>query len=250
MRNLVVLQDRIYQICTERNKISNKCPQITSYFTDSVSKDLFVLLDNGRLLSFNCGEFDFKHKTTWDLNIDGVDTAWFDVAILPLNGSIACISHSGAIVTIANDIGTGSYSSEVELVGAIDNGISSAQWNPDYSMLVIATNNSSLISMTHEWDVIEEVPLPTLDQHTVTTISWRGDGDSFSLLSTDVEDKTTKVRVYNRELEVTAISRNVAENAAGVMKNIGDAAAFATNGSYIALSQERVRNKPQVCVVN
>jgi IKI3 family len=41
--------------------------------------------------------------------------------------------------------------------GVIEGGIGELQWSCDYSSLLIATNNNSLLLMTCSWDVLQEV---------------------------------------------------------------------------------------------
>ena len=135
-------------------------------------------------------------------------------------------------------------------IGAIEGGIAAAQWSPDQSALAIATNNDTIICMNAQWDVLYEVPVSERLPQSPCTISWSGDGETFCLLSVDKGATDTgicTVRVFNRELFLTATCCNVATDAAGaVMKGLGNTAAFATNGSCIAIPQQRVKSKTQV----
>ena len=97
--------------------------------------------------------------------------------------------------------------------------------------------------------MLEEVPLTPSTEGTPVSISWRGDGEFFALLSTDSEDGVTRVRQFNRSLEVTATGRNVADGDASVMRGIGCVTAYAANGSYVAASQQRVKGKHQVALM-
>lgn len=139
---------------------------------------------------------------------------------------------------------------QVVEIGAIEGGIAAAQWSPDQSALVIATNNDTIICMNAQWDVLYEVPVSERLPQSPCTISWSGDGETFCLLSVDKGPTDTglcTVRVFNRELILTATCCNVATDAAGaVMKGLGNTAAFATNGSCIAIPQQRVKSKTQV----
>ncbi len=180
---------------------------------------------------------------------DETDTDWFDVNYIAGTGSIVCISHSGNISCVQDDLVTGHHTNSIEQIGAIEGGIASAKWNPDQNCLVIATNTNSLLLMSNTWDVLEEVPVSPSVTSVPTSISWRGDGEFFSVVSTDSEDLTARVRLYNRSLEVTATGRNVNDGDASIMRGVGSATAYATNGSYVAVSQQRVRGKPQVALV-
>jgi hypothetical protein len=57
------------------------------------------------------------------------------------------------------------------------------------------------------------------------------------------------VRMFNRNLEVTATGRNVADGDLSVMKSMGGVTAYATNGSYVAVTQQRIKGKHQVALV-
>lgn len=74
---------------------------------------------------------------------------------------------------------------------------------------------------------------------TTASISWRGDGEGFALTTVDKEDGVCRMRHYNKQLEVVATGRNVADGAASVMRGIGNVVAFASNGSYIAVCQQQ-----------
>lgn len=55
----------------------------------------------------------------------------------------------------------------------------------------------------------------------------------------DKEDGVCRMRHYNKQLELVATGRNVADGAASIMRGIGNVVAFATNGSYIAVCQQQ-----------
>eukprot|EP01034_Spumella_vulgaris_P024576 gene24576-30941_t len=85
--------------------------------------------------------------------------------------------------------------------------------------------------------------------NSITSVSWRGDGEYFSVVSTDSEDGISRVRMFNRNLELTATGRNVTDGDAMIMKGVGGVTAYATNGSYVAIAQERIKGKHQVALV-
>lgn len=159
------------------------------------------------------------------------------------------VSRSGAISVVEQE--GRAYLKEPELVGVIDGGIAHAQWSPDQASLLILTNNDSLILMSNNWEVIHEIPIPARNvtvsgSELVGRLSWTGDGDFFAMLTQDKEDSTTKVRVFSKDMEETAMCRNVADGTASVIKGLGSCVAFSTNGTYITMSLERVKGKLQV----
>jgi hypothetical protein len=88
---------------------------------------------------------------------------------------------------------------QVENVGAIDSGIVSMAWSPDYEFVVFATGNGTLMQMTNEWEVVTEVPIDPasaeieefklVENYTSSTVqlSWRGDGKFFVCNSKDLK---------------------------------------------------------------
>eukprot|EP00605_Chrysophyceae_sp_TOSAG23-4_P002406 GSChrysophyteH1.ASY1.ANO1.2664.1 assembled CDS len=109
--------------------------------------------------------------------------------------------------------------------------------------------------MSAQWDVLDEVPAPAASMSLPSTLSWRGDGEQFALLSHDEDSESSSngalatVRIYSKELELQATGRNVAEGAASVLRGLKGAIAFATNGSLVACAFERVPGRLQVAFI-
>lgn len=160
-----------------------------------------------------------------------------------------CISHSGVIVSIKQSIGIEGWNKEIVQEGIVDSGIAAAVWNPEQTMLIIVTNNNSILAMSNTWDVLQEIPIESRVPISPCSISWRADGEFMVLLSVDAEDSVTKVRVYNKDLEFVALGRNVAEGPASVLKGLGSTVAFGCNGSLIAVPQQRVKRNHQIALL-
>lgn len=138
----------------------------------------------------------------------------------------------------------------------IDAGITAAKWSPDRNSLLIATNNDTLLLMNCYFDVLYEVPISERLPKSPCSLSWRGDGESFALLSVDRDDVEStgtaitgvkRIRIYNKELILTATGSNIATDpAASVLRGLGEVVAFATNGLYVCVPQQRVKGRPQV----
>lgn len=222
---------------------------VTCVATDRSASEIFVLTNSGRLICLCIVDFTLSYRCSWTLDTNESDSGWFDVNYIAGTGSLVCISHSGAIVSIQDDVNSGYHSEVIEQIGAIDDGICAAKWNPDQSCLVIVTNVDTMILMSNTWDVLEEVPITARVSDSNASVSWRGDGELFSLASTDKSDGNARVRVFNRNLEVVSTCRNVADGEASIMKGVGSAVAFAGNGSYIAVHQQRVKGKHQVALL-
>lgn len=241
-----MLHDRVHEFVHES---LGESVNVTCIATDKSATELFALTNIGRLLCFCIVDFTLTYRCSWILESSASDNGWFDVNYIAGTGSLVCVSHSGSIVSIQDDVNTGFHASITEQIGAIDDGICTAKWNPDQSCLIIVTNVDTLILMSNTWDVLEEVPLAARCIGSKASVSWRGDGEFLSLVSTDKADGNARVRVLNRNLEVVATSRNVADGEASVMKGLGSAVAFAGNGSYIAVHQQRVKGKHQVALL-
>jgi hypothetical protein len=242
MRNLTLLADRQYGLVDE-----TASAQVVS-FASSTSLDggsIYVLLDTGVLYAFQIQDVTLDFIQRWDLpasvppedvpppSSSSTSNDWFDVSYVGMTGCIVCMSHAGLIMSIEDQ-----EPDKIELVGVIDGGIATARWSGDQNSLVIVTNNNSLMCMSSAWELLYEVPttenrLPS----SLSSLSWRGNSDAFALVATDAADSTTCIRLYNREMELTSVGRNIAEGAGSVMKGVGSVCSYAPNGSYVALAQ-------------
>ncbi len=167
---------------------------------------------------------------------------WFSLEYVDEISCPVGISRTGTICTLEGG--------ESEQQGVIEGGISAVEWSPDYGSILIATNNDSLLSMTSSWDVLTEVPLEPRVEKSRVSISWRGDGEYVAVYSEDKIDGIGRVRIFNRDLELHAISRQVGEGAAAEIKGLTPAVAFASNGGLIAVGQQKGgRNKLYVCLL-
>jgi hypothetical protein len=211
MRNLTLLADRQYGLIDEPEGAS-----IVS-FTSSTSLDggsIYALLDTGVLYAFQIQDVTLEFAQRWDLPaaVPSEDAPppsdtneWFDVSYVGMTGCIVCMSHAGLIMSIEDQ-----EPDKIELVGVIDGGISSAMWSGDQNSLVIVTNNNSLMCMSSAWELLYEVPTTeNRAPSSLSSLSWRSNSDAFALVATDVSDNTTFVRLYNREMELTAVGRFV-----------------------------------------
>lgn len=256
MRNLVVLQEAALKLPDCASESIVKCT-----VSDYGQGLIFLLTDKGHLFAYDFNEsssvltLPANNSTTttqWILNnaLDDNEQQsfndWFYVSLISETGNIVCISHSGAIVSIQENVTRGGYGTEMVLQGMVDGGIAAAQWSPDQSILVLVTNNHSLLAMTNTWDVVQEVPIVERSLNTACSLSWRNDGQYFALVSVDAEDSTARVRIYNKELEIHATGRNVAEGAAATLQGIGSSVAFGSGGALIAVFQQRVKGKHQI----
>jgi hypothetical protein len=234
MRDIVVLSDQNYKIVDEEFSDAS----VAGLSFDKSGARAFVLLSTGVVLCYSDADDSFAYTSRVSCCVDDeeFDNEWFELSFIAGTGSIVAISRSGSIVAIE---GAGPGDLAAEQIGCIEGGIAAAKWCPDQSCLTIVTNNDTIICMSSTWDVLQEIPVTTRAKDSPAGVSWRGDGEGLAILTLDSEDQTARVRVYNKQLELVATGRNVADGPVSVMKDLGGAVAFATNGSYVAVCQEQ-----------
>lgn len=266
MRNLLLLRDSEDALGVKGEVVAAACEMDT---------ELIVLTKQGELsLRTVDGNDEMENEPTLfdlaELRDDDeaesqaenvVDHDWFLMTVIAETGCIVCLSHSGKIVSVGSDPMSGKHSLPPVLEGVIDSGILHAAWSPDQTRLVIFTGSYTLLSMSTQWDVLDEVPAPSAALDQPCMLSWRGDGEQFALLTHDDQNedateidksnsqvyaKGATVRIYTKELELQATGRNVAEGSQAVLHGVRGAVAYATNGSLVACALERVPGRLQV----
>ena len=235
---------------------------LASLCRDLGSTNLLALTAAGILFSLDPSTGFDTPTESWNVNPHGSSSSssnrsnssgggcWFNVAVVAETGAIVCVSHSGLLVSIKEDPETGRWSDVVEQEGDVEGGIAAAAWSPDTNRLALLTNNDTVLLMTGYWDVLEEVPLPAARvPSSLCGFSWRGDGEYLSMITVDADDGLARARVFTKDLELHATGRNVADGPASALKNLDPVVAYATNGSLVALAQQRSRAKLQVVFV-
>lgn len=242
MKNLIVVQDSLHIISCESYVASVEYNVTTSelliLFMDGFLCGLAVN-DDSLVLSQSCecssGE---EHEQTQ------TNDEWLEASFISETSSFLCLSRNGTISIVSSDQ-RGDFNGPGEVQGCIEGGIATAQWSPDQSILVILTNSNTLIAMTCNLEILAEVEFDKSTSASSASISWRGDGDYFSVVYTSV-DGVSKVNVYNKNLEFHTTGRNVADGPGSLLRGVGGSVAFATNGSLIALPLTKSRQKLQV----
>jgi hypothetical protein len=248
MRNLLLLQDSIFTSLFEDTDGDVK--DIVSICRDIGSTFLFALTQSGRLFCLETSDsLRIENEISLCFSTEESEDSWFNVTVVGETGAVVCISHSGLIVSIKEDAQTGCRSDSFEQEGDVEGGIAAACWNPDASNLVLVTNNDTALLMTGYWDVLEEIPLPGRLTGSACSVSWRGDGEYLTILTVDKEDSLTHVRVYSKSLELISEGRNIADGAASILRGLEPVVAYATNGSLIALAQQKGKGKHQVAFI-
>ena len=151
------------------------------------------------------------------------NVGWFNLTYVEPN--FVALHHNGSIVAI--------HKGEAELVGEFENGIRTAAWNFDRSVLTLVTTvidddddeinhhnstpetkeepptpqrHSVLLSLNTEWDVLAEVRIDRIDDGQPVSLCWTD--AQLAINSVDSSDQMRKIRIYYGDtLELHAIGR-------------------------------------------
>jgi elongator complex protein 1 len=252
MKNLILLGERRRSLHYDPKDLSSSTSnadgevvdvcQVLPEDLDSESSTV-VLTTSGTVTKVND-----NGDVMWSTNLDHINDGggWFDLTFV--DPELVCLSKRGVIVTVSPSTG------EATLVGIFDLGLQAASWSPDGEILLMVTSTevdddnrielqgdeprisqtqSVLMSMNAQFEVLDEITIPTyvspstpsdssrsMPDDSEISVTWRPDGSLCAVSSVDVEDKTRKVRIYKREtLELHAVGR--AEDGSGTLvKNL------------------------------
>lgn len=246
MRNLIEHREIFLEI-----GVSLSSGPAVSVHSDSIrgsAGDLVVCTRGGTLARVPVAE---GKLLAWDLNkeIDSgdVDDTWFYSASIVETNSVFMASRKGTLASVKAGEAPSSVAEGVEVEGYIDAGIASALWSPDQSSLAIVTRANTLLIMTDSFDVLQELPVTPMAHNSECALSWSGDGEYLSMLSTDEADNIARVRTMTKHLEAVSTGRGVQDGPAGVVKDLcSSMLAFAPNASLIASVQRKAGGKYQV----
>jgi uncharacterized protein YjiK len=247
MQNLVVTHDSTIHIPSYiiRRVSHEGKKKVSAIAANYDNNELLVLFEHGHLVSFSLSE-DANDFLDWNLSSNNDNEFWFSVQFVMEVGSIICISRAGSIVSIKFDTTSKQWSTDFEMEGNVDQGVSSARWSPDQNCVVLATNTNTLLSLTNNFELINEIPIEPLLANSSTSISWRSDGQYFVFQSIDESDQINRIRIYSRSLELVATCRNIGEGLQSIVKNILPVVAYSSEGSLVATVQQRPDKKLQV----
>ena len=150
---------------------------------------------------------------------------WFNLTYVEPN--FIALHPNGSILAIDSKDGT------AELVGEFENGIRTASWNFDRSVLVLVTSiadeeeegmaatshnhdtptdvkkperHSVLLSLNTEWDVLAEVRIDRIDDQHPVSLCWTQ--TQLAINAVDQSDQLRKIRIYHGDtLELHAVGR-------------------------------------------
>lgn len=152
--------------------------------------------------------------------------------------------HSVSIIdSIGNVILYGLDDEMIEIVGEIEGGVTLAQWSPDGDILLLLTKaNQTVLAMNRDFEILFEeslnkqptghaapLKLSTDSEIAPPQLSWRADGQLFSINSTDVDGKRY-IRVWSRDGELISKSETKIEG-------LGNLLSYRPSGEIIASHQ-------------
>lgn len=240
MQNLVVTNDNSIFVT---HLLKDSEDFVASVSTNSDLGEIFLLSNCGILFGLNTSsEWSFL-RNTWKLeNLSNAFNKWFLVRVIYEIGSIVCISHEGLIISIKFKTITGEWDNNIELEGTVDNGISNAAFSPDQNSLIVVTKDNSIFHMTNTFELINEVTIEPFEPESATCIEWRGDGLFFAVSTLDLRDNIRRIRIYNRNLEMVVMCKNINGECTSLLPVV----AYANNGSLVASVYKRSDGKQLV----
>lgn len=258
MKNLVVYQDISFPLLISHGEPIED--EVVDLAVDYATSTSFALTRGGFVVVVpqldSPQSLDISLSIKWNLNDfldfdDGLmysDNHWFSIQYLADSNTLVCLSKIGNIVSIHENQDTGMKNDFAEHEGAIDGGISSAKWSPDESVLVILTNNDTMIQMSSSFELLQEIEIQKRVPRSLSDISWSGDGQYFTILFQDAVDQITKVRYYSRDFAQLHDARHVAEGDQGVIRSIGSSVAISPSGSICAIPTVKAR-RLHICLL-
>ncbi|KAL0482373.1 elongator complex protein 1 [Acrasis kona] len=205
MRNLVLLQHLEANCANENDDVMCYCPiEGSLYFAVRKSCSIFSMdLKTGEVSK----DVDIKESV--------------QAGATPISATYIAELESLCIATDAGDILTFNiHTSICESVAVVSEGLKSMSWSPDQELVVFATANDTLMTLSKEFEQIAEVDIQqeptttnrstvTLEQTSTTVlseeskssppqISWRADGMFFAVNSYDPRINRRHVRVWDR----------------------------------------------------
>lgn len=246
MKSIKVKTDNIH--CIDSKLFESEDVKLTAVTYCKKSPIVFLLTNTGVLLCFNSKLSSFRFSC--GMRFDATDSDWFNVSYNLSSGLASTLSHSGAISQVKYDLNKDNNYNTATTVRTVVGGIATACWSPDQSLLVVVTNNHTLLLFTSSFNILREVPMSPRSSQSPCSISWRGDSELFALVSEDYADtdKANRLRIYNRSMEITAMGRGARDADASLLKGIGHVVTFTGTGAHVAVSQQRVKHKHQVSV--
>ncbi|EAL65378.1 elongation protein 1 [Dictyostelium discoideum AX4] len=210
---------------------------------DQQSNVVYFITENNQLIIYSPS----TKKVSMRIELDEQDilsegAKVISIQFIPDLDAVCMASNKGDILMYSTSNG------ELECVGIIGSGITCMSWSPDYELFILATESETLIQMTKDWEMINEVSinsyLPGKPKTATTTtnnnnskninkipiITWRGDGQYFACSSYEEDIGKIQLRIWERSLQLHSMNES---DVTGLENQIS----WRPNGSMIAVSQ-------------
>ncbi|KAJ1428603.1 hypothetical protein B484DRAFT_65662 [Ochromonadaceae sp. CCMP2298] len=200
MRNLAVLSDQLHAVCAASIAASSGSGSgsgsdgspaaLVSVAFDKGASLVYLLSCAGTIYCFSDEGLCLlaAHSASPAEEGEAPDLLWFELTFVAGTGSLVAVSRSGAICSLDGEQAAAAAregrSLKAERVGVIEGGLAGAAWSPDQSRLLLVTP-LSLLSMSCDWEPLQEVANAPLLQGSLAGVSWRGDGSGVAVVSTD-----------------------------------------------------------------
>ncbi|KAN0047501.1 hypothetical protein ACTA71_001883 [Dictyostelium dimigraforme] len=221
---------------------------------DQQSNVVYFITENNQLIIYSPSTKKVSMKielNEQDILSEGAKV--ISIQFIPDLDAVCMASNKGDILMYSTSNG------ELECVGIVGSGITCMSWSPDYELFILATESETLIQMTKDWEMINEVSinsyLPSKPKTTTTTtttttattsttttttntsninktpiITWRGDGQYFACSSYEEDIGKIQLRIWERSLQLHSMNES---EVTGLENQIS----WRPNGSMIAVSQ-------------
>lgn len=268
MRNIHVVSDSSYQLPVVSG--------IVACSIDVAREKVYMCNKEGKIFSLDGTENEaILSECEVNLNmaavdedeaVAGEDNQWFSLTVVPEVSLIVGISHSGCIATLSavedpaaagHSFGRQPDRFEVSCEGCVEGGISTVSWSPDQRFLLLLTNNDSLICMTNNWEVVNEIDLQPRASTTgvvsgghASSISWRGDSEFFAVYTVDACDNVGRVRVYTKDLMYVGMGRDIGDENSSFLRGLGTpVCGFAPSAGGMIAVPRLHKNKQQITLL-
>lgn len=249
MKNVAIINDNIH--CIDSKLFSTESVKISAISCSLNSSDLFLLTNNGVLLCFNVDMLSFRFSCS--MRMDNIDSQWFSISFNNTTELATCISKSGTISQVKYELNKGVKCNTACQIRNVNGGIVSACWSADQNYLVVITNNNTAMLMSNNLRIIKECGIHPRTALSPCSVSWHINNEIFAMVSADdTAEQVFRVRLYNKDLEVVAIGRATSDidTVDTPLKGLGHVVTCAPNGNYMAVSQQRVKHKHQVALLD
>lgn len=244
-----IVNDNIH--CIDSKLFSSESVKISAISCSINSSDVFLLTNNGVLLCFNVDMLSFRFSCS--MRVDNFDSKWFSISFNNKTELATCISHSGTISQVRYELNKDTNYNTAYQIRNVSGGIVSASWSADQNYLIAVTNNNTALLMSNSLWIIKECDIHPRAALSPCGVSWHGNNEMFAMVSEDNTGPVNRVlRMYNKALEVVAVGRVVSDTdiVGTPLKGLGHVVTCAPNGSYVAVSQQRVKHKHQVALLD